>query len=181
MDFTVCEIPSNAKGVSMRTHVCEIGSIPVRWHEVTIQLGRSREPLGGTGASHLDEDVSDESGKVSLRAFRDRPVLLPLTPWLNHVESRSRGDSLCHVAVCLLASGREGALDGGTAEAHSCDLGNWLMMEPGAAAPTDFCVLSYYSGGWPWPQVLVGESQEASGWRKQSRAGQRGWNEGGGR
>lgn len=48
--------------------------------------------------------------------------------------------SLSHGLFFLLASRREGALDGGPAEALSPgDLGDWLMMEPGAAAPTDLC------------------------------------------
>ena len=58
------------------------------------------------------------------------------------------------VLCFLLASGREGALEGGTAEAlPPGDLGTWLMMEPGAAALTDFCVLSGCPGGWAWTQV----------------------------
>lgn len=41
-------------------------------------------------------------------------------------------------------------MDGDTVEARAPgDRGNWLMMEPGAAAPTHFCVLSYGPEGGP--------------------------------
>lgn len=48
----------DAKAVSRRTHVCVIGCIPVRVTSPT--LGRSQELLGGTGASLLDKDVSQD-------------------------------------------------------------------------------------------------------------------------
>ena len=81
--------------------------------------------------------------------------------------------------ACSCPSGREGALEGGTAEAlPPGDLGTWLMMEPGAAALTSVSFPVAQEGGpvHKCEQESLGRLQGGG-----SRAEQWGWREGGGR
>lgn len=66
---------------------------------------------------------------------------LLLAPWLSYIQSKSRVHMCVLITwpVSFLGVEREGVPDGGTVGAlPPGDPGNWLMMEPEAAATSDF-------------------------------------------